>query len=397
MPDNTYHAIGGMNEAIQSEKAHSRRSKWIVIGAIVGLVVLAAIGTAVGVVVSNNNKDDNKSSSSTGGKSGGGKGGSTSSGDPSNFELDPALKKVFFGMAYTPEGALIEFGCTNKLEDTIKDVQLMSQLTTRVRLYGADCNQTAQVLEAIKQTKVDLQVYAGIYTVPTDHEAFLRQRDLIKEAIETYGTEHIAGITVGNEFMLNYVTEKGIKDANSPIAEPGADILLADIQATREMLAEMNLDRVPEVGNSDAGFFFNTRVLSAVDYGLSNVHPWFANVSAAGSADWTFQFFDETNVVPAAALPNKPRMYLAETGWPTKSSDEGNASNGADIASVENLQVFIETFVCEANAAGTGYFFFEMFDEEWKDIKFGGVEGWWGLFNKDRTLKNVKLPDCLAP
>jgi exo-beta-1,3-glucanase (GH17 family) len=48
---------------------------------------------------------------------------------------------------------------------------------------------------------------------------------------------------------------------------------------------------------------------------------------------------------------------------------------------VDNLQKFLDTFVCQANQNGTGYFYFEYFDEEWKDQQFGGVEGWWGLFN----------------
>jgi hypothetical protein len=29
---------------------------------------------------------------------------------------------------------------------------------------------------------------------------------------------------------------------------------------------------------------------------------------------------------------------------------------------------------------GIKYFFFEFFDEKWKDETFGGVEGHWGLF-----------------
>jgi exo-beta-1,3-glucanase (GH17 family) len=89
-------------------------------------------------------------------------------------------------------------------------------------LYGADCNQTALVvrarvfltlgpiltflshqLEAIQQTKVDMQVWLGNYPIPTDGgEAYIRQRDLIRDAIATYGTDHVSGITVGNEFML---------------------------------------------------------------------------------------------------------------------------------------------------------------------------------------------------
>ncbi len=59
-------------------------------------------------------------------------------------------------------------------------------------------------LEAIKQTKVDLEVYLGNYVVPEDITPYTRQRDAIKDALQTYGADHVAGITVGNEFMLKY-------------------------------------------------------------------------------------------------------------------------------------------------------------------------------------------------
>jgi len=57
-------------------------------------------------------------------------------------------------------------------------------------------------LEAIKQTKVDLQVFVGNYVVEGDPGAYERQRDVIKSALQTYGVDNVAGITVGNEFML---------------------------------------------------------------------------------------------------------------------------------------------------------------------------------------------------
>ena len=61
-------------------------------------------------------------------------------------------------------------------------------------------------LEAIRQTKVDMQVYLGNYNLPTDNDAaYNRQKQTIKDVITTYGTSHIAGITVGNEYMLKYV------------------------------------------------------------------------------------------------------------------------------------------------------------------------------------------------
>ena len=154
---------------------------------------------------------------------------------------------------------------------------------------------------------------------------------------------------------------------------------------------------------------------------MANVHPWFANVSIDDAASWITTFFQQNDVDTANSLPNKPSMSIAETGmqklsrcfdksivqqiqqagqqyvlWLAfeaafsfslhllfqKSSDAGNANNGPSVASVANLQTFIDTFVCQANSAGTQYFFFEFADEDWKDQQFGGVEGWWGLFNQ---------------
>jgi len=52
---------------------------------------------------------------------------------------------------------------------------------------------------------------------------------------------------------------------------------------------------------------------------MANVHPWFANVTAEASAAWTAEFFSEQDVALADKLTNKPKMYIAETGWPTVS------------------------------------------------------------------------------
>lgn len=75
-----------------------------------------------------------------------------------------------------------------------------------------------------------------------------------------------------------------------------------------------------------------------------------------------------------ASISADSRLYLQA------SKDAGNANNGASDASEANLQTFIDSFVCQSNQKGTPYFFFEFFDEQWKDETFGGVEGHWGLF-----------------
>lgn len=50
---------------------------------------------------------------------------------------------------------------------------------------------------------------------------------------------------------------------------------------------------------------------------MANVHPWFANVTVQNGPQWTWDFFEQTDVTPANALPNKPEMSIAEVGWPT--------------------------------------------------------------------------------
>ncbi|KIM39930.1 glycoside hydrolase family 17 protein [Hebeloma cylindrosporum] len=380
---------------MEPHRAKSNRRKWVIMGIAVAVAGIIIIAVTVGVVVSNNSKKNAKNLSSSGASSNSTVK-QTDPNDPSKFTKDSNLHQAFYGIAYTPVGSQLP-DCGNSLAAVIQDVQIMSQLTTRIRLYGADCNQSALVLEAVKQTKVNMTVYLGNYPIATDNgTAYERQRDLIKVAIQTYGTDHIGGVTVGNEFMLNYVNANGVTDPNSAVANQGAQILIGDIQDTRSMLSGLGVS-LP-VGNSDAGSYFNNEVLAAVDYGMANVHPWFANVTADASASWTADFFSQQDVALADSLSNKPKMYIAETGWPTKSSDAGNANNGASTASIANLQIFLDTFICQANNNGTGYFFFEFADEDWKDKQFGGVEGWWGLFNQDRTLKSgITVPNCQSP
>jgi len=307
------------------------------------------------------------------------------------------LVQSFYGIAYSPAGVILP-DCGVTLADVITDMQLLSQLTTRIRLYGSDCNQTSLTLDAIARTKVNMTVYIGNYVLPGEDDAYQRQKTEMATALQTFGTDHVGGVTVGNEFMLNYLTDNGGADLdiNGAVANTGAQLLLNYINDTRSWLPTLNLTKDLPVGTSDAGSYFNNLVLSNVDYGMANVHAWFADVTAAQASDWVSSFFQNTDLVEAAAVSatNPPKMYIAETGWPSTANDTAHLSNGAGVASIAGLQTFMDTFVCQANANGTGYFFFEAFDELWKDAQFGGVEAHWGLFDDTKQLKNITIPVC---
>ncbi|KAI0288814.1 glycoside hydrolase [Russula brevipes] len=396
----TYRNVDTPAEPYQWQEKYSSgrgRRKWLIWGGVIAVLAVIAIGVGVGVSVSNKNKNNTSNKSSNNPNSPTTSASpvpQTDPNDPSTFIKDPRLKQSFYAMAYTPDGS-IPPNCSISLSGVIEDIQLISQLTTRLRLYGSECNQSAMVLEAIKQTKVNMQVFLGNYIEPDDNgTSYTRQRDVIVNVLKTYGVDNILGVTVGNEFMLNYLTAHGSADPNSAVGNQGAQQLVPYIQDMVKTLAALNLAKHLPVGNSDAGAFFNTQVLEAVEFGMANVHPWFGNVSIDLAAGWTYQFFEEQNVAAAAALSNRPTMYIAETGWPSASSDAGNANNGASAASIANLQTFLDTYVCQASKNNTGYFYFEVFDEQWKDVLYGGVEGHWGLFNKDKSLKNITIPTC---
>ena len=134
---------------------------------------------------------------------------------------------------------------------------------------------------------MDLSVYLGNYILANDNRtAYLRQRQAIVDAIKTYGTGHIAGVTVGHKFMFefvhhlvlalvdveaferSYLNGNGTTDPNSSVGNRGADILIADIRDTINTLNSMNLSKHIPVGNSDASAYFNTKVLQSIEYGV---------------------------------------------------------------------------------------------------------------------------------
>ena len=82
----------------------------------------------------------------------------------------------------------------------------------------------------------------------------------------------------------------------------------------------------------------------------------------------------------------------SRTFWtPSSAKPTHKASSTSSLRSV--------TFVFEPPLSRLTHAHKQMFDEDWKDKKFGGVEGWWGLFNKEYVVSPyllVLIADNLA-
>ncbi|KAG0364554.1 hypothetical protein BGX24_004551 [Mortierella sp. AD032] len=334
---------------------------------------------------------------------------------------DPNLRKVFYGIDYTPRGSQ-EPDCRVNLGSVIEDIKILSQLTNRIRLYGMACRQTEDVMKALQYLDLpDMQVIITLW-VDNNKASWEKQtrlfwnlidNNLVMDANTSTGdmvheqaarsaetitiskiTSRIIGISVGNEVLFrnedssrmkehvplatldSYIQEirRGLRDrASSSASSP---------DATYSALGQQ-LTQIP-IFSSDLGRNVH-QIVDKVDWVLSNIHPFFAYTDANRAADWTFaNFRDET----LKAARGKPAM-ISEVGWP---SGPSSAALGPAVPSMENLQTFVSSWVCQANKRNVPYYYFEAFDEPWKN-SINPRESQWGIMTVDRKLK-VTLPNC---
>lgn len=363
---------GGSSDWLRGQQKKSMWARWaMIIGSIV--IVLAIVGGVVGAqVVKNRNQKSSGDLSSSSNSTSDANSVSNNNGQIS-VKPDSRLKHSFYGFAYTPNNAQYP-ACGATQDDVTQDIALLSQLTSRIRLYGMDCNISSMVLEAINQLNVNMTTYLGVW-VDGNSTTLQRQTNDLYSTLKQYGASHVDGVTVGNEVIFaQYATASDLGSYMNNI---------------RTQLGTMNLGKTLPVGTADlaSNWAGNSAIIQDGDYLMANDHPYFANVTVDIAANWTIQFLND-NVVNVAG--NKP-VIISEVGWPTANKDRVAP---VPVASMQSFQQFLDTWVCAVNSLGVPYYFFEAFDEPWKAIQFNDLESHWGLFYSNRTLKEVTIPDC---
>ncbi|KAH8907399.1 glycoside hydrolase [Coniochaeta sp. PMI_546] len=377
--------VGDKSPWLEKQKKGSRMWKWAVIIA-VGLIIVAAVvcGILFGVVFK-----QNKSGSS----------GSTSTPDSSG-DLDinsPAIKallnnkdlhKVFPGIDYTPLNTQYPDCLSNppSQNNITKDVAVLSQLTNTIRLYGTDCNQTEMTLHALDKLGMSdtIKLWLGVWqdnNVTTN----ARQLNQMWDILDKYGEKPFKGLIVANEILFRQqmtTTELG---------------QLLDSVRTKVQAKGMSLP----VATSDLGDKWTAELAQASDYVMANIHPFFGGINAKDAASWTYSFWTNNN--GPFFKSDVSKNIISETGWPSQGGTDCGTTAitvcpDASVAGIDQMNQFMEDWVCTALTNGTEYFWFEAFDEPWKISFNSGSQNWedhWGLMDVDRNLKDgVKIPDC---
>ncbi|RMD43438.1 hypothetical protein DV735_g1685, partial [Chaetothyriales sp. CBS 134920] len=306
------------------------------------------------------------------------------------------LHKVFPAIDYTPWGTQYPLCMTYppSSNNVTRDMAVLSQLTNTVRLYGTDCNQTEMVMHSIKQLQLtDMKIWMGVW-IDTNQTTTERQIAKMYEILEANKDDLsvFKGVIIGNEALYRAGEDKAQSEEE----------LIEYLTEARSKFKSNGYD-LP-IATSDLGDNWNAQLVQAVDYVMSNIHPFFAGVTADVAAAWTWTFWQEHDVVLTQSNP-EIKQIISETGWPSGGGTDCGGTTGecasgqtGAVANVTNMNTFMESWVCQALENGTDYFWFEAFDEPWKVIYNKDDQNWedkWGLMDPARELKSgLKIPDC---
>jgi exo-beta-1,3-glucanase (GH17 family) len=371
--------------------------KWRI--AIIALVVFAIVagvvlGVVFGVVLKQNNNGNSSGSSSSGDTS-------TAAGDTqANGDLsidsdeiqalmgNPNLRKVFPGMDYTPLNTQYPDCMHNPASQNniTRDLAVLSQMTNVVRLYGTDCNQTQMLIHAVNQLKLQdtVKIWLGVWQ-DANTTTNARQLRQMWDILDQYGDSYFKGVIVANEILFR--EQMTITSLGSLLEEVRANLTARGMSLP--------------VATSDLGDKWTAALAGQSDAIMANIHPFFAGTKASEGADWTMYFWG--NKTSTFLKKDNAMNIIAETGWPSQGGTACGNEFETDcpdkaVAGIDEMNRFMEDWVCRALDDGTEYFWFEAFDEPWKKMFNTDGKHWedhWGLMTVNRELKDgVKIPDC---
>jgi len=344
------------------ERDRSRRKKkiFIIVGVLVLLLIIGA--TVGGVLGSKASKDSTTSPSSSPTNSGL----TADSSQIKSLMNNANLHRVFPALDYTGINMQYPDCLTDhpSQDNVTMDVAVMSQLAPAIRLYGTDCNQTEMVMTAISALKMNdtMKVWLGVW-LGNNATTNARQLTQLYDILAKYPTSHFSGVIVGNEVLFR-------KDMT--LTQLGSTI-----RGVKQNLTALHID-LP-VATSDLGSDWTKDLVEYTDLVMANVHPFFAGVTAAGAASWTYDFWQSNDV---ALTGNVSANIISEVGWPSQGGNDCGTGNtcptmlAGSVAGVQEMNTFMDQWVCQAMANGTHYFWFEAFDEPWKVIYDTKTDGW---------------------
>jgi len=233
-----------------------------------------------------------------------------------------------------------------------------------IRVTGFDCN--ALDLASSAAASTGLQVLAGIFvsgTIASGLTQINNDVQTFRAAYAKYGAGRYVGLTVGNE----------VNDS------PGN--IMAKVFDVRGYLGSVGVTTPVSTVHTWVNIRDNPALCGA-DFVGANAHAFYDGGRTSGQAgDFVFQ-----TVVPAlkAACPGK-KIYISESGWPSR-----GGSNGVAVASTGDERNALLNLNCACrDDTSVSVFAFEYDDQVWKS---NDNERSFGVFGKFDLNGDVWAP-----
>jgi exo-beta-1,3-glucanase (GH17 family) len=270
-------------------------------------------------------------------------------------------------------------------EEILEDLELLRDNGFKlIRMYDTDEN-TQSTLELIRKHQLPIKVLLGMWLraelsnhegcpwldepIPDEELAANKLKNLaeMERGIElaTEFEDIVVAVNVGNEALVDW------NDHMVPLEKV--------IEYVR--FVKSSIDQPVTVADNYEWWIRDGAPLAAeVDFIGVHTYPVWEDKRIGEALAYTVENIDGVR----EALPGKP-IAILEAGWATAATEFGERANEAD-----QLRYFNELGDWAA-ANNMTVFFFEAFDEPWKGDENDplGAEKNWGLFNVDRSPKEV--------
>jgi len=269
--------------------------------------------------------------------------------------------------------------------DILEDLNILLDYDFKLlRLYDSGEN-SLTTLRLIRDNDLPIKVLLGMWLeaeisnhegcpwldepIPADELAANTLRNLaeLKRGIDLANeySDIVVAVNVGNEALVEW------NDHMVPLEK-----VITYVQQVQAAIEQP----VTVADNYEWWILDGAPLAAVVDFLGVHTYPAWEEKGIDDALAYTIENIDRVH----AALPDKP-IAILEAGWATVAVEFAEQANEA------NQTRYYRELGAWAAATNTTVFFFEAFDEPWKGDPNNplGAEKHWGLFNVDRTPKQV--------
>ena len=320
---------------------------------------------------------------------------------------------------------------TRDIEPTLtqltEDLRILSAMNIKVlRTYNVHHTETANLLKAIralKKEKPGFEMYVMLGAWIDCKNAWTANQPIRNEDSERNAVEIAEAVKLTNEYpeivkIISVGNEARVKWAWSYYVEPGIILkwvnYLQDLKKQRKLSKDVwitSSDNFAAWGGGDKEYHVDTlnQLIKAVDYISMHTYPMHDthyNPAFWGIADKENKLSDREKIDAAMirardyaiaqyknvfnymkSLGVEKPIHIGETGWATLAS-ELYGTAGSKATDEYKSAVYYKLMREWANKEGISLFYFEAFDEQWKDSKNAlGSENHFGLINLKAEAK----------